>query len=277
MKSFTFQNHRLSYHQVGQGPPLIMLHNGGNDHRIWDFQIDFFKDHFEIFALDLLGYGLSDKPEIDYTLDLYTQLLDHFIQTQKFEKVSLMGHCIGSALSLSYALLKPDTVRHLVLMNIATIQTLSGGDLGKLYHWVTSSALFRHSLGLMATRLKLPRWAHALSIQQQYGMESEKDKNFLDHLIKRYQDPRQFSVLVNLLFNFQLFDRLDTVEKPKTFPPSFVIWGGQNKILPVKGGRIFAEQFKPDRFQIFPQGGHMVMRECSQWVNQNLSTFFLLY
>jgi len=276
MKTFPFNNYDIAYSQQGNGPPLIMLHNGGNDHRIWDYQVQYFQNYFDIYAIDLLGYGQSDKPEIDYTLDLYTQLLDQFIQYHDFDQVTLMGHCIGSATSLSYALKNPEKVNHLVLMNIASIQTISQGYLGKLYQWVLSSFAFRKSLIWLSPFIRLPRWAHRLSIAQQYGLANEKDNDFLDHLIKRYQHPRQFSVLLNLLLNFHSFDCLDKVEKPEKFPQTFLLWGGQNNILPVSGGQQFAEKFKPDQFQIFPQGGHMVMRDSFQSVNQSLFRFFNL-
>ncbi|ETR67899.1 MAG: hypothetical protein OMM_11098 [Candidatus Magnetoglobus multicellularis str. Araruama] len=146
MKFFSFNNYHISYSQQGTGPPLIMLHNGGNDHRIWDYQVHYLQNYFDIYTIDLLGYGQSDKPEIDYTLDLYTQLLDQFIQSHEFDQVSLMGHCIGSAISLSYALQNPEMVNYLVLMNIASIQTLSQGYLGKLYQLIVSSVPFRKSL-----------------------------------------------------------------------------------------------------------------------------------
>ena len=274
METFTFQNHKISYLQKGHGPPLIMIHNGGNDHRIWDYQIDYFKQYFEIFAIDLLGYGNSDKPCINYSLDFYTSLLDHFIQIKKLDQVSLLGHCIGSAISLSYALANPGNVRYIVLFNIATVKTLLAGDLGQLYQWVQSSVLVRQSLKYISGILSLPRWVHELSIKMQYGIEPENDKSFTDHLIKKYQDPHQFSVLYHLLLNFQSFEILDTIVKPAFFPPTFIIWGAQNHILPLQGGRIFAENFKPDHFQVFPKGGHMVMRDCAQWVNQSLFNFF---
>jgi len=274
MKSFTFNNYHISYSQQGNGPPLIMLHNGGNDHRIWDYQVQSLQNYFDIYTIDLLGYGHSDKPEIDYTLDLYTQLLDQFIQSHDFDHVSLMGHCIGSAISLSYALENPEKVKYLVLMNIASIQTLSQGYLGKLYQWVLSSFTFRKFLIWLSPFIRLPRWAYRMSIAQQYGLANEKDHDFIDHLIKRYQHPRQFSVLLNLLLNFHSFGYLDKVEKPEQFPQTLILWGEQNNILPVSGGRNFAEHFKPDRFQIFPQGGHMVMRDSFQRVNQSLYHFF---
>jgi len=276
MKSFSFNNYRISYSQQGTGNPLIMLHNGGNDHRIWDYQVHYLQNYFNIYTIDLLGYGQSDKPEIDYTLDMYTQLLDQFIKRHEFDHVSLMGHCIGSAISLSYALQNPDKVNYLVLMNIASIQTLSQGYLGKLYQWVLSSVTFRNSLIWSSPYIRLPRWAHRLSIGHQYGLANETDNDFLDHLIKRYQHPRQFSVLLNLLLNFHSFDYLDTVEKPEDFPQTLILWGEQNNILPVSGGRKFAENFKPDQFQILPQGGHMVMRDSFQQVNQHLVNFFNL-
>jgi len=274
MKKFTFNGHEIYYKNIGSGPPLIMLHNGGNDHRIWDYQIKYFKDYFEIFALDLLGYGQSDKPEIDYNIELYTQMLEFFIQSKGLDKINIIGHCIGSAISLSYALSNPEKISHMVLINIATIQTLSKGDLGKLYSLIDYSPFFKKSLTWLSSYIKLPEWAHLLSIKQQYGMYDEKDREFLDHLVKRYKNPRQFSVLLNLLLNFKSFEKLDRIENNDLLPPTFIIWGGQNKILPVTGGRIFAEKFRPDRFQIFPQGGHMIMRDCSRGINQSIFQFF---
>ena len=64
MNSFPFKNLQVRFITAGEGEPFLFLHNGSNDHRIWDHQIAHFSPRYRVYALDLPGYGQSDGGEI---------------------------------------------------------------------------------------------------------------------------------------------------------------------------------------------------------------------
>jgi pimeloyl-ACP methyl ester carboxylesterase len=133
MSFFDFRGHRVWYESSGTGPAMVFLHNGGNDHRIWDLQAAHFARTNRVILVDHLGFGNSDCPEIDYTLPLYTEQVATLIETLKLERVILVGHCIGGAMALNYTLAHPERVEKLVLFNVATEGTLCAGPLAATY------------------------------------------------------------------------------------------------------------------------------------------------
>jgi len=87
---------------VGQGEPIVFLHNGGNDHRIWDHQIAYFARTHRVIATDHIGFGESDKPDLEYTLPLFTEMVATLIDELQLAPVTLIGHCIGGAMAINY-------------------------------------------------------------------------------------------------------------------------------------------------------------------------------
>ncbi|MBK8316468.1 MAG: alpha/beta fold hydrolase [Acidobacteria bacterium] len=133
MKEFKFRDYSVKYIDEGSGEPMVFLHNGGNDHQIWGRQIEHFKKTNRVLALDYLGFGESDKPRIELTLPLYSEMVGEFIDQLKLAPVTLVGNCMGSAMSFDYTLHNPGKVKRLILFNIASEKHLLAGPLGKVY------------------------------------------------------------------------------------------------------------------------------------------------
>ena len=130
MESFDFRGLPITYEHTGQGEPVIMLHNGGSSHAIWAEVANRLAGKYEIFALDLLGFGNSAKPGAGYTLDNYVAMLEEFVSSRALEKVAVVGNCMGSAISLAFTDRHQDKVKALVLCNPLTESTFLGGWLG---------------------------------------------------------------------------------------------------------------------------------------------------
>ncbi|GLF93965.1 alpha/beta fold hydrolase [Streptomyces yaizuensis] len=97
----------------GDAPPVVLLHPGVGDSRIWDPLVERLAPHHRIIRYDVRGYGRSPAPTAPYTLlgDLLA-VLDHFA----LDRVPLVGCSMGGGAALGLALLAPERVRSLVLV-----------------------------------------------------------------------------------------------------------------------------------------------------------------
>lgn len=270
---FDWNGCRVVYHRGGAGRPVIFLHNGGNDHRIWEYQTAHFSGTCDCIAVDLPGYGDSDRPTVSYSLDYYAGFLGDFIEHLSLDRTLLVGNCVGSAMALRYALTRPGRVDGLVLCNVLTEGTLRPGAFGQLYQFAEHHPRLARLLGLFTGNAMVRRIAREVSPGMQYGATGDPDPRFIDHLRDRYSHPEHLRVLYGLLRNIAGFRDLDRPEKTSGFPATFVLWGEQNKVLPADAGRAWSAVFGPERSVFFPECGHLVMREAHKEVNDEIERF----
>jgi len=118
-----WQGHSIYYVKTGEPkegrPPLLLIHGFGASTDHWRKNIAELQEHFEVWAIDLLGFGRSAKPRIDYSAALWREQLNSFI-TEVIEKpVILAGNSLGGYNSLCVAADHQDSVRGLILINTA--------------------------------------------------------------------------------------------------------------------------------------------------------------
>lgn len=101
----------------GEGPPLIMIHGLGGSWTNWSLSLPFFIESYRCFALDLLGFGSSDKPDIFYSIPFYTDLIKGFMEALHIEIGVLIGHSMGGHIALDFALRYPSSLGCVILVN----------------------------------------------------------------------------------------------------------------------------------------------------------------
>ena len=118
-----WRGHRIYYLKAGakqaQRPPLLLVHGFGasTDHwrkNIWALQAD-----FEVWAIDLLGFGRSAKPELAYSGELWRDQLQDFIKEVIGTEVVVAGNSLGGYISLCVAAEYPESVLGVILLNSA--------------------------------------------------------------------------------------------------------------------------------------------------------------
>jgi 4,5:9,10-diseco-3-hydroxy-5,9,17-trioxoandrosta-1(10),2-diene-4-oate hydrolase len=107
----------IHYKVAGEGSPIIFLHGGSNDSSDWQYNISSIAEHHRVYVPDLVGYGLSDKPDVKYSIDYFVEFLDGFLQELEIKKASLIGHSLGGGIALSYILRFPNKVEKFVLVD----------------------------------------------------------------------------------------------------------------------------------------------------------------
>jgi pimeloyl-ACP methyl ester carboxylesterase len=101
------------------GPPVLLLHGGGLDSATlsWSDTIVPLAQHYRVFAPDLPGFGLSNIPDIQYTIDFYVDFIKHLLDELHLNKIYLAGLSLGGAIALSFTLRFPEQVEKLVLVD----------------------------------------------------------------------------------------------------------------------------------------------------------------
>jgi pimeloyl-ACP methyl ester carboxylesterase len=120
---FEWQHGNIFYKTAGdehQGPPLVFVHGitAGASSFMWRRNFDALARDFRVYALDLLGFGFSDKPAgVPYSADLYAELIRDFIREVVTAPAVLVASSLGAAYSVHVAHEQPDLVNSLILVS----------------------------------------------------------------------------------------------------------------------------------------------------------------
>lgn len=112
----TVNGHRLHYIDEGEGPVLLFIHGNPTSSYLWRNIIKPLRAHYRCIALDLIGFGKSDKPDIDYRLLTHYQYLDAFVDALSLSDLTLVLHDWGGPLGFLLAQRRPDRVSRLCFM-----------------------------------------------------------------------------------------------------------------------------------------------------------------
>ncbi len=128
---------RAHYLKAGRGPAVILIHGGASDARDWTGTMEALGDRFSFYALDLLGYGESERNETGYYLTDFTEFLLGFIDVLNLKKPVLAGHSLGGRFCLELAIKQPEKVSKLVLIDTTGFGSLSAlGTVLQYFFWI---------------------------------------------------------------------------------------------------------------------------------------------
>jgi haloalkane dehalogenase len=107
---------RMHYVDVGEGQVFLFLHGNPTSSYLWRNVMPFVQPVGRTIAVDNIGFGKSDKPELDYTFQTHRDYIDGFIEVLGLENLIIVGHDWGSVLGLDHARRNPGNVKGVVFM-----------------------------------------------------------------------------------------------------------------------------------------------------------------
>lgn len=127
---YALENPRVAYVDVGQGPQtLILVHGLASNLGFWRYDIPELAQHYRVIAVDLPGYGRSQKSgDYSYSLSFQAATLQRLIEQLGLHDVTLVGQSMGGQIAMVLALEHPDAVQRLVLVDPAGIETFDPGE-----------------------------------------------------------------------------------------------------------------------------------------------------
>ncbi|MGB1316717.1 MAG: alpha/beta fold hydrolase, partial [Flavobacteriales bacterium] len=255
---------KIHYKDEGTGTPLMMVHGFAGSFTNWTPLSEFFKDDYRIVTIDLPGFGLSEFPDLEseptYT-DLYSDYVRFIIDTLHLDSVTIIGNSLGGYVSCEVALRHPEKIEKLVLINSA------GYDLDKI-----------GKIFIRLSRTPIFGWIFSKGIP--YILSKRAVENSVSVEVKE-ENVKIFHELLNRKETINTVSRLggsgqlaDTSRFSRIEQPTLIIWGEEDKVIPVKHADLFHAAIKKSRVVIYSDLGHVPMMEDPPRVAQDLKGFF---
>jgi 2-hydroxy-6-oxonona-2,4-dienedioate hydrolase len=247
---------RVRYVDLGSGDPVLLMHGLGGSIESWTHNIEGLAKNFRIIAVDLPGFGLSDKPRMNYTIRFYREFIVQFIKQLQLGQVSIVGSSLGGQVAAEVAITRPSIVKKLVLISPAGALPRSFKGSPALWRYVKvvyASSVQQIKQALFAVDNKPVADSYAQMVFQKISMPGAREA-FLSALAGSAKAPR-------------LNNRLDKIKAP-----TLLLWGKEDCMIPVK----FAEPFvkmKSCRIIMLEECGHRPHFERPELFNKIVADF----
>jgi len=113
--SLIINNTRIHYLECGKdGDPIVFLHGLPTASCLWRHILPGVSNVGHCLAMDLVGCGQSEQPDIDYSIEQHIEFFSRFIESLQLSNITLVLHAWGSVIGLDYAMKNPDKIKGLV-------------------------------------------------------------------------------------------------------------------------------------------------------------------
>jgi triacylglycerol lipase len=237
LRSIRVFGQTIKYYDVGSGPPLLLIHGMGGDADEWAFCFEPFSQSHRVIAPDLMGFGRSSKPLIDYTIAGFVEMVAEFLRNLQIDRATVLGESLGGWIASALALKSPATVDKLILVDAAGVW----GDIAGLPIDVRVST--RAHLGdVFRLLFHDKRLATELLINMAYELHLERGDGYtIASVVQRQQDGRE---------------RLDGVIAQLN-TPTLIVWGEQDEMIPLAVGQNLHSRIPGSKLEVIPQCGHL--------------------
>ncbi len=257
-KSLMLGGISINYVDIGEGDPILLLHGLGADMSRWQHNIGELARGHRVIALDLPGFGSSDKPESDYGGKFYIDLLLRFVAVLGVDRFSVVGNSMGGWLSMLLAKQAPKLVDKLVLVAPAFYFGLPTG--------VDTRAIVRTAL------------PSDIDTMQRYLervlYKSVPDESIPGLLAAMQQKNRAHVIhaIAQSLQNSQdVFIERDLAKIPHT---TLIVHGVGDGVVSVVNSQQLAQMLPNAHVQIMARAGHWPQWERPEQFNRLLEQFF---
>jgi len=272
--NWKWREHNVRYTVKGSGQPLVLIHGFGAAIGHWRNNIPVLAEAgYRVFALDLLGFGGSDKPQLDYNLDLWEELLADFWTEHIQQPAIFVGNSIGALLSLMVLADHPQMAAGAVLLNAAGGLNHRPEELNPLLRLVMGTFTKLVSSNIVGPLLfeQVRRKSRIRSsLRQVYRDHAAITDELIDIIYEPSCDQGAQKVFASILTAPPGPSPAELL--PRVTQPLLILWGDADPWTPIAGATIYqtlAEQ-EPNRvqFRAIANAGHCPHDEYPDTVNQ---------
>ncbi|MCU0494778.1 MAG: alpha/beta fold hydrolase [Chloroflexaceae bacterium] len=267
----------LFYRVAGAGPPLLLLHGLGDSAQAWEWVLPELARSHTVYALDLPGFGMSNRPEVPYSPDFLTTVVAAFLDALQITHVGLIGNSLGGLLALQLALAEPTRVSAIVLIDSAGL----GQSVALPLRLLTLPGVGELVIAWNRTAPGAWQWAFGQGLQL-FSMPWRVPWPWLSQLYCMARSPGYLEATVATargamtLFG-QRPEAILREQLPSIHVPTLVIWGEYDRVLPLRHAHESVARLPQGQLAIIPGAGHLPHVECPAAVAAEIKRFLTVH
>lgn len=270
IRTVDVKGQRMAYLDIGQGQPVILIHGFGGSMWQWEHQQRPLSAEFRLLTPDLIGSGLSAKPEIEYRPD---QTLDYFVgfmDALHIRQAALVGNSMGAGLAIGMALAHPDRVSQLVLID---------GLPANVRERLTSPSIQR------ALDTAAPSWLASFGNWLVGGLMIESilkeivhdpallTPAVLERSNRNRQRPGVIPPLMTVRDTLPMWEAGFATRIGEIRHPTLILWGEEDRVFPLSVGEDLQRTIKGSALVRVPKAGHIPQWEQPDLTNRAMIEF----
>jgi pimeloyl-ACP methyl ester carboxylesterase len=279
-----WQGHTIRYQSAGStGPVLVLIHGFGASSDHWRKNLPELGVNHRVYAIDLLGFGLSAKPtptpELAYSFETWAQLVLDFSQQVIGEPVFLVGNPIGCIVALQETATEPHNALGVVMLNCSLRMLHERKRQALPWPQRTFSPWFQKILAVRPIghfffgRLARPAVVRSI-LQKAYARTEAVTDELIELLMRPAQDPGAADVF--LAFIQYSHGPLAEDLLPQLSCPVLCIWGAQDPWEPIHLGKAYEKFPAVTEFVALEGVGHCPQDEAPEQVNPLIKNWIAL-
>jgi pimeloyl-ACP methyl ester carboxylesterase len=245
-------NLTVNYKIAGEGPAFLVLHGWGGSSDSW-FEVEeiLAKKNYRVIALDLPGFGKSAPPTQPWSVQNYSDFIFEFVQRLNLESFFLLGHSFGGRIAIKFSGQHPEKLKSLIFCDAAGIKFEPGIK--------TKTILAAAKIGntIFSSRL--------------FSIMKEWARNIFYFLLRNKDYVKANGVMRETIKKALNEDLLPDLPKIKV--KTLIVWGKEDKLLPVQCAYVFKEKIAGSQLEIMPKVGHSPHLEAPEKLAQIIVSF----
>ncbi len=223
---------------------IILLHGLGGMAERWLPVIPILSKKFRVIAPDLIGHGMSDRPQIDYTPDIFRKTVLGFLEALSFKDVNLVGTSLGGEIVADCAATQNPLIRKVVMVSPAGVMKRS------------TPALDAYTMAALYPNHETVRLAYQMMTGEKREVSDQSVENFISSMTRPNTKMAFLSTLLGMKNSPPITEKLGLINIP-----TLLIWGSEDKIIPIEYSKDFVSTIPYCKFVIMNGCGHIPYEE----------------
>ncbi len=242
---------RIRYVEKGEGPAVVMIHGFASGLHTWAKIIPELEGDHHVLALDLKGFGWSDRPEGDYSPAEQARIVLALMDARGIERAAIVGHSYGASVALALALEAPERVERIALYDAWVYDA----QLPTFFYMSRAGGVGEALFALYYDQRPEDRMALA------FYDPTIIEQDFVDHAIAQLERPGTKAAALAAV-------RAMRYEEPEArygeiVQPVLLLWGEEDIVTPLHYAHRLYEQLPHAELRTYPECGHFPMIEAA--------------